>query len=826
TFEDGFTDLGKRMSARMRENGTLSGRSFTDALEDVINHDKGRLANDLADIFGNTDGLDRYFDKFENVDTAVDSLRTDIGRLSDAGGVSNEEFLLMAGALDKYADRARVTEGENHRVRDSLADLRLELERGADNASRVEEAFRGVDGENKTLRKSFSDLRDMVDDVNVRLGSRSAFNDLAGRIGGSNNALNLFHDVLGRARSAGVLADREFFKMNDNLDVLAKRLDPIDDAFDKATKSSNGFAGGISTDAKQIIAIVAIIAGAAPQILSLGSFIASSVVVGVTALAALGAGIAVAVAGFIELSGSINDLPKAVQPAAKAFQGLLKPLQALQDAITVGLFSNLTSGFESLGTLITNLTGPIQQFSAQVGQAIGQIITAVTSPAFTNGFTAFLAAAGPIFSTLTQAAISFGGAIGNILVDALPYAQKFADGIAKIGDAFSDWTKSQAGRDAITKFFEHGQQIAGPLLNLVGKLGDMFGRLVTDQTVAATATFLDTVTQILPFIESLIGVLNQANVFQVVADILSQIGNALIPILNIISPILDVVLTLIEDAIRPLGAVLQLVALVLEPVKVGFEIFNAILQALQPYIISFQSVANDLFSALQTGADTVLSALKPAFDELLGSIINLLPSPQALHDIIVNQVVPAIQSATDWIVKHLIPAVVDIVKHVSEFIDSLGGFDGIEKKLEGAWNAFKTFGDIVSAALTPVKLTIDAIMAGIRFLNGTKINVGGIGANGSANPLLHAAGGILNEPTFLTPRDIAGEAGAEAIVPLQRPLSQISPEVRPLAAFAQGKTGGDTTVHNWEPGSVTVVTPAEDPEMVAETVVDNIIAGL
>lgn len=46
-----------------------------------------------------------------------------------------------------------------------------------------------------------------------------------------------------------------------------------------------------------------------------------------------------------------------------------------------------------------------------------------------------------------------------------------------------------------------------------------------------------------------------------------------------------------------------------------------------------------------------------------------------------------------------------------------------------------------------------------------------------------ASGGILNGPT----RVLAGEAGREAFVPLERPLSQVDPSVRWLAAIAQGK---------------------------------------
>jgi DNA repair ATPase RecN len=59
------------------------------------------------------------------------------------------------------------------------------------------------------------------------------------------------------------------------------------------------------------------------------------------------------------------------------------------------------------------------------------------------------------------------------------------------------------------------------------------------------------------------------------------------------------------------------------------------------------------------------------------------------------------------------------------------------------------------------------------------VTSGGWNPNGD-RPM--ASGGTLYGPT----RILAGEAGPEAIVPLNRPLSQVDPSVRALSAFAQG----------------------------------------
>jgi len=85
-----------------------------------------------------------------------------------------------------------------------------------------------------------------------------------------------------------------------------------------------------------------------------------------------------------------------------------------------------------------------------------------------------------------------------------------------------------------------------------------------------------------------------------------------------------------------------------------------------------------------------------------------------------------------------------------------------------------------------------------------------------------ASGGMVNGATHA----LVGEAGPEAIVPLNRNLNQVDPSVRWLSAIAQGKTpamasggvaGGGVTI---EQGAIQVVTPYANPALVAEDVMD------
>lgn len=103
--------------------------------------------------------------------------------------------------------------------------------------------------------------------------------------------------------------------------------------------------------------------------------------------------------------------------------------------------------------------------------------------------------------------------------------------------------------------------------------------------------------------------------------------------------------------------------------------------------------------------------------------------------------------------------------------------------------------------------------------------VGGIMAGGqliAGGRYAFSAGGVVTSP-YSFGNVLTGESGAEAIVPLSRPLSQVDPSVRNLAAYAQGQV---TTTHQGAyvaPGAIVVQTPAQDPAVVAQQTIDRLV---
>ena len=119
---------------------------------------------------------------------------------------------------------------------------------------------------------------------------------------------------------------------------------------------------------------------------------------------------------------------------------------------------------------------------------------------------------------------------------------------------------------------------------------------------------------------------------------------------------------------------------------------------------------------------------------------------------------------------------------------------------------------------------IRAVVSSMLSLSSQASNIGRSTAGGRT---AFATGGVVFGPT----RALIGEAGPEMVVPLTRPLSLISPAVREVAAFAQGKTamasGGIAGARSIiiQPGAIVVNSPNANPELVAESVLDRLASS-
>lgn len=87
-------------------------------------------------------------------------------------------------------------------------------------------------------------------------------------------------------------------------------------------------------------------------------------------------------------------------------------------------------------------------------------------------------------------------------------------------------------------------------------------------------------------------------------------------------------------------------------------------------------------------------------------------------------------------------------------------------------------------------------------------------------PWPFATGGLVYQRTY----SMLGEDGPEAVVPLDRPLSEVDPSVRWLSAIAQGQSPAPGGGKSIDVGGLTVVSPNADPRAVARETVNALLA--
>lgn len=132
------------------------------------------------------------------------------------------------------------------------------------------------------------------------------------------------------------------------------------------------------------------------------------------------------------------------------------------------------------------------------------------------------------------------------------------------------------------------------------------------------------------------------------------------------------------------------------------------------------------------------------------------------------------------------------------------GRELVEGIIKGVKEAVGRIGTTISNAISNIKLPS---------ISAPKINMPSIP---KINFPWNARGSIVNGAQVVG----VGEAGPEAIVPLNRPLSQVDPAVRSLSAYAQGKGGNPNSGSGNITNDIKVYSPYADPALVAKEVVD------
>ena len=183
-----------------------------------------------------------------------------------------------------------------------------------------------------------------------------------------------------------------------------------------------------------------------------------------------------------------------------------------------------------------------------------------------------------------------------------------------------------------------------------------------------------------------------------------------------------------------------------------------------------------------------------------------------------------------------------MVSFIGPIVDGISGaihgvFDGFLGWWQGVWQGVEDFfGDVwdglAGTAEDAINGILDVINGMIEGINGladglSALSGGAISLDLPTIPKL-ATGALVLSPSLYQ----VGEAGPEAVVPLNRPLSQVDPAVRGLSAYAQGLGNptqeiqqGPQKIVNVMPGAI-VVQGVSQPYNAANATLDRIVQRL
>jgi len=817
SFDKEMGKLSRDLRDRFDREGKLAGSTFSKSLERQLRGQRQSLSDELARIFSDRDTFDRFIKQADSVGDGLDRLKVKIKQAREEQILTVDEMKSLTFTTENWGKRLFEAETRQNNYKDSLSSFREELDRVSENHTRVSEAF-----DQAELRKS---------------------------------------EAIKRSKTSLQEHLYDFERLNETIKEVDKTVDHNVDTIDRHTRAArdnrtavrnmNRGWGSIPHNGRQAILIVGAVAASFEQLATLGSAAGAGVAIVGGAVFALVPALGVLVGGFASLIKTMSDEDGVLPGYAESIKALGETFVDVGKKVEEALFSPLQEGLDNFRTnVLPQLEGSITGLAGQIGDTLAGALDRLSSPQAIQQFNDVLAITGPLFDDIVDAALNLLSAIAGFTTAAGPAILQFGDWLSRVTGQFDDWVNSVEGKNAIATWLDNGIQVLSAFNDLLVGASQMLANLVTPTTVQRTVEFLDHLTDSMPFLEEIARVLGELDIFGAFAQILDDIGNALIPFLEILEPVASILGEVLTTAIKGVGVALDLLAPFFIPVQVALELWNTAIEQFldwsQP-LLEALGLAGDSFSGV---GDQIFQRLLPPFSELIQSFINLLPPQEDVVAFIENELIPGIHNVIDWVINNLIPALkgwydwlnIYLIPAIQAVIQWVGGFivvvtqiaDTINTIVNPALIGFRAIWDtLVDPIARFVGTAVGLLQPLVDILNNVLAIMGSIiGYTPRVSDASRAIGNARVTPrtatggTFYTPqvRQIA-EAGAEMVVPIQRPLSQVDPSVRQVAAFARGLPVGGTPskVVNIEAGAFTVTTPTENPVLVASMVMDEIV---
>lgn len=490
-----------------------------------------------------------------------------------------------------------------------------------------------------------------------------------------------------------------------------------------------------------------------------------------------------------------------------------------------GIVKSLANALPGLTEIGTSLIEAIAESAPDIVQALADGIAENASKLVTS-FTKVITS---LITDVDYSKISKSLADGVKKIDWKQVFNSIVDAFGGLTEAFASLFGIDVDSTNLKDSFKEITEPVGKLLDSFKEMADKILPLIVENLLPTLGTLISSIaagitpiiTAVTPIFEKIIPIVS--NIIEKFSPVLEKIGEFISKIITELSPILDPIFDLISevtDILAPtLSTVMDLLSGLFDFIKPAImelkPLIESVSNAIKGIITAFSGVVEFLSGVFSGDWDKALGGLKKAvsgafdFIKNIGiSVWNIITAPFRAIGKFISTVW---EKVTKWFEDNNIGKFFEEVwKNITKVFEGVGTFfsdifKNAVKGIKDAWNGIKTwFSNLWKGIWNVIKQPINWIIGGVNAiidgLNSLSFDipdwvpfVGGQkwGFNIPKIPEL-ARGGIVDTPT----RALIGEAGREAVVPLERNTQWIRQLANDLLNSMLSLSGGSVTNNN------------------------------
>jgi phage-related protein len=413
----------------------------------------------------------------------------------------------------------------------------------------------------------------------------------------------------------------------------------------------------------------------------------------------------------------------------------------------------------------------------------------------------------------------FGSVKDNLILVAR-LGQDFGDRmVASLTRTITGWTKNEEG---IQRFYEMGERVMAALSPIMDALGEAIAKLVTEDSIGRFEELAVAVAELIVPLGDILVAFSETGILTAFAEALT----AVLELIVLISPVLIRIGNLIAALLTIIGDFVEAATAFLE------SFFKTVNQLFADISNNWRRPLEAFASWFTSAWDRLTSTISALWSGLMSGITTGI---RAMSDFVTG-VWDTLSSTVGGVVAAFVGRVIGLWTTLT------GGVETAVSAIETTWGGLVSFftglpgkfgealSGLVDAITAPFKKAYDKAKEWVDKIKGLPGSIaGGIGnaIGGIFGRRAFAEGGLVFGPT----RALIGEAGPEAVIPLNRPLSQIDPAVRAMAAQLRGMEPSSSTTTTSSSVNKTIapvfnITETGNAEVTARKVMNRLLPNL